>query len=152
MQVHTPSEPWVIDRCCPYYRYISKCRTRKGHLSTPFRRTFKEFSVSLFHFFTVAGSWTVRSFHLHLLYPSNGFPWTMIFTDNLGLMPYRRRIVSVSECIYLYITQFHSSSFFFQLGVLFTSSRPTNQHWKKSLEFNRPISRSSWGVNYLYHS
>lgn len=70
----------------------------------------------------------------------------MLCTDNLGLLPYRRRIVAVSESqvlLLLYQQSKHKNNRVLQLVDQYMSNNVTNQRWRKSDGYKNNISMNS---------
>jgi len=88
--LHTPMQNVLLT--FPSYRYFDKCRMRRVQRYTLCRRNFKACSDSHYLYSMGEGYWIVRGRPYSLVNPK-----TDPVADNLGLMPYRRRIVAVSK-------------------------------------------------------
>lgn len=94
-----------------FSRSSNKCPTKRGRQSTLCRRNFRAYSALLCPYFMEEGCWIVRWTCRGLFFPSENST-TVCFVccvDNLGLMPYRKRIVAVSTFLvfpFLFILSF----------------------------------------------
>ena len=87
---------WVTD-LPETYRFLSRCRTKRELFCIRYKSDSSPYLGLRYHFSMGGDSLTLRLSLLTHIRPGSIYNDLFRHSDNLGLLPYRRRIVSVSK-------------------------------------------------------